>query len=168
MSEMRRRPRVFEADDPHIRPTRPEPTETPAGTGDDDGMSKPPGGAEAGDDAPAVQTLGPAETSPRWGMLSVFVSVFFLLSSLALGLWFTRFISVALARDDWIGWIANGLALVLAVIIAIVIVREIGWLSAPLASRTVTAGRKRGDRVGQPGGGGARRQAAQGVDVGAA
>ena len=129
MSEMRRRPRVFEADDPHIRPTRPEPTETPAGTGDDDGMSKPPGGAEAGDDAPAVQTLGPAETSPRWGMLSVFVSVFFLLSSLALGLWFTRFISVALARDDWIGWIANGLALVLAVIIAIVIVRElVGFL----------------------------------------
>jgi len=125
MSEMRRRPRVFDADDPNVRPTQPDPTEKSPDNGTDDETSKPPGDAETGDDAPATQTLAPAEATSTWGMLSVFVSVFFLLSSLALGLWFTRFISVALARNDWIGWVANGLALVLAAIIAIVIVREI-------------------------------------------
>lgn len=128
MSDTRRRPRVFAADDPSIQPTPGEPSEAgPNKDGDGDGNEAglAPDNAARGDEGPAAQTLAPAETTTGWSMLSVFISVFFVLSSLALGLWFTRFISVALARDDWIGWVANGLALLLAAIIAIVIMREI-------------------------------------------
>jgi putative membrane protein len=126
MTEMRRRPRVFDADDPKVQLTAPDAPEVEADANAGRAEEAAPGAAaDARDEGLAAQTLAPAETQSGWSMLSVFISVFFALSSLALGLWFTRFISVALARNDWIGWVANGLALVMALIIAIVFVREI-------------------------------------------
>ena len=141
MSESRRRPQVFEGDDPKVQPTP-----GPEAERDDGREANAPGGANTGsrtagtsdrgtgaaraddspDDKAAAQTLAPAETDQGWSLLSVFISVFFLLSSLAIGLWFTRFISVALARDDWIGWTANAMALVLGGIIAFVLHKVLG------------------------------------------
>jgi putative membrane protein len=36
-------------------------------------------------------------------------------------LWFTRFVSVALERQDWVGWLAVGLMSVIAVSLAIIL-----------------------------------------------
>jgi len=57
--------------------------------------------------------------------MGAFVSAVLALSSLALGLWFSRFVSIAVARDDWIGWLAQGLAAVIAGVIVIVLLREV-------------------------------------------
>lgn len=47
------------------------------------------------------------------------------LASIAAGLWFTRFVSVALERRDWIGWVAFGLLLVIALAVFGIILREL-------------------------------------------
>ena len=131
MTEPRRRPRVFDADDPFIEPTEDESDrddgKASPGAGEDADADKPATANEAPRDTadPPAQTMVAAEQSSSWGLASTFITVFFLLSSLAIGLWFTRFISIALARDDWIGWAANGLALILAAIIAIAVMREV-------------------------------------------
>ena len=59
----------------------------------------------------------------RWGalMLSAMAS----LASLAAGLWFTRFVSVALARQDWVGWLATGLMSVIALALLVLVMREL-------------------------------------------
>jgi putative membrane protein len=131
MTEPRRRPRVFDADDPYVEPsveeTQPEgATDAPAAPRHADGDGVSPRG-EASDEAAddAAQTRVPAEQSSGWGLASAFVTVFLLLSSLAIGLWFSRFVSIALAREDWIGWTANALLLILAGILVIIITREI-------------------------------------------
>ena len=131
MSKPRRRPRVFDADDPYVQPTPEELRDNasnaaPAGGEAPDAGDAPAEGSDTRKDTgPAAQTLPPTEPSPTWGLSSAFFTVVFLLFSLAMGLWFSRFVSIALARDDWIGWTANALALVLAGILIIVVVREI-------------------------------------------
>lgn len=47
------------------------------------------------------------------------------LASIAAGLWFTRFVSVALERRDWIGWVAFGLLLVIALAVLGIVLREL-------------------------------------------
>lgn len=59
----------------------------------------------------------------RWG--SILLSAAVTLMALAAGLWFTRFVSVALSREDWIGWIAFGLMSVIAVAITVLAAREL-------------------------------------------
>lgn len=59
----------------------------------------------------------------RWG--SIMLSAAAALASLAAGLWFTRFVTVALERQDWIGWTAFGLFAIVAVAGAILLVREL-------------------------------------------
>lgn len=131
MTEPRRRPRVFDADDPFIEPTEDESHREGAkaspGASEHADADKPATANEAPRDTadPPAQTMVAPEQSSSWGLASTFITVFFLLSSLAIGLWFTRFISIALARDDWVGWTANGLALILAAIIAIAVLREV-------------------------------------------
>ena len=48
-----------------------------------------------------------------------------MLASLAAGLWFTRFVSIALERQDWVGWLAFGLLTVIAVALLGIILREL-------------------------------------------
>ncbi|MEZ5899573.1 MAG: TIGR01620 family protein [Hyphomicrobiaceae bacterium] len=60
----------------------------------------------------------------RWG--SIMLSAMAALASLAAGLWFTRFVTVALERQDWIGWMAFGL-MSLAAFSAVVIVLKELW-----------------------------------------
>jgi putative membrane protein len=47
------------------------------------------------------------------------------LASIALGLWFTRFVSVALERQDWIGWLAFGLMVVIGIALLGIVLREL-------------------------------------------
>ena len=47
-----------------------------------------------------------------------------------------RFVSVALSRDDWIGWTANGLAILISAILAVLFLKEIiGWFRLARLSR---------------------------------
>ena len=59
----------------------------------------------------------------KWG--SILLSAAGALASLAATLWFTRFVSVAVQRDDWIGWISFGLLSIVAVAALILIGREL-------------------------------------------
>lgn len=47
------------------------------------------------------------------------------LASIALGLWFTRFVSVALERQDWIGWVAFGLLVIIGLSLLGIVLREL-------------------------------------------
>ncbi|MGI9480097.1 MAG: TIGR01620 family protein [Hyphomicrobiaceae bacterium] len=128
-----RRPQAFDADDPAVRPTDDTASGDPADT-----VSRPPCPDISGhpstttDDEPSADTdentsqqPAPPERPPRFGFLGIFVSAVLALSSLAIGLWFSRFVSIAVARDDWIGWTAQGLALIIAAILIIVLLREV-------------------------------------------
>lgn len=59
----------------------------------------------------------------KWG--SILLSAATALASLAAGLWFTRFVTVALERQDWIGWVATGLMATIALAGLILIGREL-------------------------------------------
>jgi len=143
MSESRRRPRVFEATDPAVQPTPEAGTKTdraratPAGStegasgtphdtrhhAEERGATTP--GPEPNEATPPAQTRAPVNTASRFSLAGLFFAGLSLLVSLALGLWFTNFISIALARDDWIGWTANALALFLAGVLVIILLREV-------------------------------------------
>lgn len=59
----------------------------------------------------------------RWG--GVLLSAVVALAGLAASLWFTRFVSVALAREDWIGWVASGLLAVIALALLAMLLKEL-------------------------------------------
>lgn len=93
-----RRPRVFTADDPKLVADR-EPPPSPAAEGE------------------------PSDPSPRSGaghsrnasIGGIFLSALAALVGLALTMSFASFVSAALAREDWIGWMA---AVLLAIVLA--------------------------------------------------
>lgn len=116
-----RRPRAFALDDPTLvaAPLPPEPppvTEPQA----DAGLGDTPPVEESGY---ALPTRAEIAKGFHWGQL--LVSAALGLASLAAGLWFTRFVSVALAREDWLGWIAWGLAGVMTLAAAVLVLREL-------------------------------------------
>jgi putative membrane protein len=47
------------------------------------------------------------------------------LASLAAGVWFARFISVALERQDWVGWLAFALAAIIVLMLVAIVLREL-------------------------------------------
>lgn len=110
-----RKPRVFTPDDPSVVMPEPEPAET---TTAGDAAGRP-----AGVGAIVRPTKADIEKGFNWG--AMLVSAAGALMVLALSLWFTRFISVAITRDDWIGWVAFALFIVVAVAAAGIILREI-------------------------------------------
>jgi len=59
----------------------------------------------------------------RWGGL--LISGLLGLLALATTLWFTRYVEVALARDDWVGWLALCLLGVIALSALVLVLREI-------------------------------------------
>jgi putative membrane protein len=59
----------------------------------------------------------------RWG--TWLLSAMGALASIAFGVWFSRFVSVAVAREDWIGWISFGLAVVIVVTLLMLVLREL-------------------------------------------
>jgi putative membrane protein len=56
---------------------------------------------------------------------SILFSAMAALASLALGLWFTRFVSVALERRDWVGWVAFALMAIIVVALIGFVLREL-------------------------------------------
>lgn len=109
-----RRPRAFDLDDPRLETPPPPPPEPPPVA-----PSKP---AE-GEIAVTVPTRADLDAGWRWG--SALVSAAVSLALLALGVWYARLVSVVLARDDWLGWAAWGIAAVLALSLAVIVLREI-------------------------------------------
>lgn len=59
----------------------------------------------------------------RWG--TWLFSAMGVLASIAFGVWFSRFVSVAVAREDWIGWISFALAVVIVVALLMLVLREL-------------------------------------------
>lgn len=110
-----RRPRAFSIDDPGLVQAPTPPAEPATPTLD----------TEAGDLRTASGPLSRTSASAgfRWGAL--LLSALGALASLALGLWFARFVSAVVARDDWIGWLAFGLALVALLAATMLLLREV-------------------------------------------
>ena len=98
--EKPRRPRVFAPDDPHLV-VPPEPAARSSAADNIAGPSHP-GAARV--DLPAAAGVS---KGIRFG--AIFVSALVSLATLAATISFFRFVSVALERDDWIGWTAAGL-----------------------------------------------------------
>ena len=109
-----RRPRAFSASEAEIiEPAAPQ--EEVAGEGAPV-RPMPPAGLQI----PTFEDIGRGINWGTW-LLSAMVT----LGSIAFGLWFTRFVSVAVARDDWIGWISSGLAVVIVVALVMLVLREL-------------------------------------------
>lgn len=109
-----RRPRAFDLDDPRLETPPPPPPEPPPLA---------PGKPADGDIAVTVPTRADLDAGWRWG--SAFVSAAVSLALLALGIWYARLVSVVLARDDGLGWLAWGLAAVLALSLAVIVLGEV-------------------------------------------
>ena len=68
-------------------------------------------------------TVGDINRGFRFG--GILLSAMAALASLAAGLWFTRFVSVALERQDWVGWLAFGLMTTIALALLGIVLREL-------------------------------------------
>ena len=116
----KRKPRAFRADDPAVSTTgedwsAPDPGDNPSASAPaSDGTT------DAGYRLPTRDELA---GGIRWG--SLFITAAVSLALLALGIWFARFVSVALAADGVLGWLANSLVVVLVVAGAVLAVREV-------------------------------------------
>lgn len=108
-----RKPRVFSPDDPALSHPQPEPAPEPV---------------EAAPPSAGVHSRSPTEgrmmlSRIRWGTL--LVSSLASLLMLASGLWFASFVSIALERQDAIGWIALALLAIAALAALIIAAREL-------------------------------------------
>lgn len=109
-----RKPRVFEPDDPSIESSQAEALD--AGVGETDEATT---GV-----APAPPWRRDAvQRGVRWG--AMFLSAMASLTLLAAGVAFTGFVSDAITRNDWVGWLATALAAVATVSLAVIILREV-------------------------------------------
>jgi len=113
-SDAPRQPRVFAPDDPVLDS---RPVVEPLDDGDHLPVSEPP---ESG---PAEPLSARARRSLRWG--TMFLSAVASLTLLAAGVAFTGFVSDAMTRNDWVGWLATGLASVATVSLLVIILREV-------------------------------------------
>ena len=123
-----RAPRAFKLDDPALDAApRPEPMPEPEpareGSGDDGAAAPPrPPTADMGAGAAAGLAAG-ARSGIRWGAL--LFSALSALAGLAFTMWYARFVSVALARDDWVGWTATALLGLAALAALVLLGREL-------------------------------------------
>jgi putative membrane protein len=68
-------------------------------------------------------TVGDINRGFRFG--GILLSAMAALMSLAAGVWFTRFVSIALERQDWVGWFAAGLMATIALALLGIVSREL-------------------------------------------
>lgn len=115
--EAPRRPRVFTADDPAL-------VIVPEATGADADHES----VEAAKEAPraALPSAADVRHGIRWGGL--LLSAMAALTALAAGLAWTRFITQALERNDWIGWTAFALLVAVVVAAVVILLRELTGL----------------------------------------
>ncbi|MFM9943009.1 MAG: YcjF family protein [Hyphomicrobiaceae bacterium] len=115
-----RRPRAFALDDPAIEVVREAPRGGDAAA-DGDELPRPlPPHEDGWGERLANLSL---DRSFRWG--SLLFSAALGLTSLAFALWFVRFTAIAFTRNDWVGWLAFGLLMLVALSVAVLIAREI-------------------------------------------
>jgi putative membrane protein len=107
----KRPPQVFDTDHPGlIEPEIPSPEKGEAGR-------------EAAEPAILAEPdAGAPSTGIRWG--TILGSALIGLAGLAFSLWLTRIATEALARDDFIGWIAMGLVAIAGLAAAAILLRE--------------------------------------------
>ena len=124
-----RAPRAFRVDDPALEaaPLPPEPPPMPPGAAREPPRPSTADMGEAAGDAAAAGSVrdivGGARRGIRWG--AIFVSAVSALASLALAVWYARFVAVALERNDWVGWTAFGLLSLAAVAALVIVGREL-------------------------------------------
>lgn len=111
-----RKPQVFDIDDPGVIAVESPATDTTGATPDLASGTR----AGAGYRMPGRADV---ERGIRWG--SILVTALTAAASIAAGLWFWRFVSVALERNDWIGWTVAGLIAVAALSGLVIIAREL-------------------------------------------
>ena len=101
-----RKPQVFDADDPALQE---------------------PAAAQATPELPVPRVPAADGTSMRRGIgwVGVLLGAMTGLASLAAGVWFANFVSLALMRQDWVGWLALGLLAVAGLAAVILAGREI-------------------------------------------
>jgi putative membrane protein len=127
-----REPRVFDPDDPKIV--------TPAAAPDIDEAGAPTEGS-----APPLQPgVAGADLKRGFGWGGLLISAMAGLAMLAASLSFAQFVSTALARQDWVGWIALSLLGVAAVAALVIALREVMGL---LRLRRLTRMRKDVERA---------------------
>lgn len=114
-----RRPQAFDADDPGFiisEEVEPDRTTGPAAQEDVPGE-------EADLAAPSPAAVPPRRAGTGWG--SVLAGSIIGLVLLAGSLWIADFVSTALARNDWLGWLALGLATVAGIAAFALAIKEI-------------------------------------------
>lgn len=114
-----RRPRAFAPDDPALRAAAAEAVETPP-------IDAGPLAARRKRQASRTTvrpTVADLSRGIRWG--GVLLSGMVGLMALATTMWFARYVDVALARQDWVGWIAFALLCLVGVSALILVLREI-------------------------------------------
>jgi len=109
-----RRPRAFSPSEAEII----EPAAPQAETGGEGAPAQP--ALPAGLQLPTFEDIG---RGIHWG--TWLFSAMAALASIAFGVWFSRFVSVAVAREDWIGWVSFGLAVVILVALVMLLLREL-------------------------------------------
>ena len=109
-----RAPKAFNIDDPKLKRQTSEPADGTGGETPDEALPE----GEI-----YMPTIGEVGRGFRWGAL--FIGAAMALSGLAAGLWFERFVSVTLARDDWIGWLSFGLAGLMGLAFLMIVVGEL-------------------------------------------
>lgn len=115
----RRKPQVFDADDPAVVIVE-EPAASVAASAPVRGN-----GTEEDGRAPRIRGLGldDAGRGFRWG--AILLAAGGALASIALALSFARFVSIAFERSDWVGWLSFGLLIVVAVAASALLLREL-------------------------------------------
>lgn len=121
--EVPRRPRVFEAGDPKLT-VAPVPEPDPVDAGTDRAVD----GSRSSGGRLSLPTAAGVSKGVRFGAL--FLSAMLGLATLAASVSFFRFVSVALERDDWIGWTSVGLLALAALSGLIILLREVLGLFA--------------------------------------
>jgi len=114
-----RRPRAFDPADPALR-TAPD-AESPATEAPTSSRTR--RGRQAAQPTSARPTADHLKRGIRWG--SMLLSGIAGLIALATTLWFTRYVEIALARQDWVGWIAFALLCIVGFSALVLILREI-------------------------------------------
>lgn len=115
-----RRPRAFSTDDPALRAAAPEAPQTT--TADETGPLA--GRRRRQATRTTVRpTAGDLKRGIRWG--AMLMSGLAGLIALATVTWFINYIQIALARQDWIGWLAFALLCLVGLSALVLILREI-------------------------------------------
>ncbi len=122
-----RAPRAFRLDDPALDAAPPPPPEPPTTADTEASADAParPATTTTGDGGPGF--AAGAARGFRWGAL--LLSALTALASLAIGVWYARLVSVALMRDDWVGWTATALLAAAGVALLVLLGRELVGLS---------------------------------------